>query len=114
MISTFGLPSLQVQRAKEFPEVKIVLAHMGYNAYTAEAIVAAQICDNIFLETSWTGPGRVKEAIRKLGSTRVMMGADQLINIPWELAKLRNIDLDDAQLEDCLGKTATTIFKLPN
>ncbi|MCC6533978.1 MAG: amidohydrolase family protein [Burkholderiales bacterium] len=113
LISTFGLPSLQVQRAKEFPRVKIVLAHMGYNAYTAEAIVAAQLCDNIFLESSWTGPGRVKEAIKKLGSARVMMGADQLINIPWELAKIRNIGLNDAQLEDCMGRTAAAVFKLP-
>ncbi len=113
LISTFGLPSLQVQRAKEFPTVKIVLAHMGYNAYTSEAIIAAQLCENIFLESSWTGPGRVKEAIKKLGSSRVMMGADQLINIPWELAKMRNIGLNDAQLEDCLGRTAATVFKLP-
>lgn len=112
LISTFGLPSLQVQRAKEFPTVRIVLAHMGYNSYTSEAIIAASLCDNIFLETSWTGPGRVKEAIKKLGSSRVMMGADQLINIPWELAKIRNIDLDDSQLEDVLGTTATTVFKL--
>jgi len=114
LISTFGLPSLQVQRAKEFPTVKIVLAHMGYNAYTAEAIIAAQLCENIYLESSWTGPGRVKEAIKKLGSSRVMMGCDQLINIPWELAKMRNIGLNDAQLEDCLGRTAATVFKLPN
>jgi uncharacterized protein len=91
----------------------LVLAHMGYNSCTAEAVVAAQLCENIFLESSWTGPGRVKEAIKKLGSSRVMMDADQLINIPWELAKIRNIGLNDTQLEDCMGRTATTVFKLP-
>lgn len=114
LISTFGLPSLQVQRAKEFPDVRIILAHMGYNAYTAEAILAAQICENIYLETSWTGPGRVREAIRKLGSEKVMMGADQLINVPWELTKIRTIGLTDSQLEDVLGGTAAKVFKLPS
>lgn len=113
LISTFGLPSLQVQRAKEFPDVKIILAHMGYNSYTAEAIIAAQLCENIYLESSWTGPGRVKEAIKKLGSARVMMGADQLINVPWELTKIRTIGLTDAQMEDVLGGTATKVFRLP-
>jgi predicted TIM-barrel fold metal-dependent hydrolase len=113
LISTFGLPSLQVQRAKEFPSVRIILAHMGYNSYTAEAVIAAQLCENIYLESSWTGPGRVKEAIKKLGSERVMMGADQLINMPWELAKIRNIGLNDTELDDVLGRTAAKVFRLP-
>ncbi len=113
LIVPFGLPSLQIQRARQFPDVKIILAHMGYNAYTAEAIIAAQVCENIFLETSWTGPGRVKEAIKTLGSERVMMGADQLINVPWELTKIRTIGLNDTQLEDCLARTAIKVFQLP-
>jgi len=114
MVCPFGLPSIQIQRAKEYPDVKIILAHMGYNNYTAEAIIAAQLCENIFLETSWTGPGRVREAIKKLGSERVMMGSDQIINIPWELTKIRTIGLNDKQLEDCLGGTAAKVFGLPN
>mgnify|MGYP003705258197 CR=1 FL=1 len=87
---------------------------MGYNSYTSEAIIAAQLCENIYLESSWTGPGRVKEAIKKLGSERVMMGADQLINVPWELTKIRTIGLTDAQMEDVLGGTAAKVFRLPD
>jgi predicted TIM-barrel fold metal-dependent hydrolase len=113
MIVPFGLPSLMIPRAKQYPDVRIVLAHMGYNEYTAEAIIAAQCCDNIFLETSWTGPGRVKEAINKLGSDRVMMGADPLINVPWELTKIRTIGLNDRQLEDVFCRTAANVFGLP-
>ncbi len=113
LVVPFGLPTLQVERAKQFPDVKIILAHMGYNSYSAEAVIAAQLCENIFLETSWTGPGRVKEAINKLGSARVMMGSDQLINVPWELTKIRTIGLNDSQLEDVMGRTAINVFRLP-
>lgn len=55
---------------KEIIEGITTFAHIGYNAYTAEAVIAAQLCDKIYLESNWTGPGRVREAIKKLGSER--------------------------------------------
>ncbi len=111
--SPFSLPSLMITRAREFPDVSIILAHAGATYYTSEAIVAAEICDNIWLEPSWCGSDRVKEAIRKLGSARVMMGSDVPINLPVELTKYRTLGLTDGQLEDCLARTAAHVFRLP-
>ena len=109
----FSLPSLLIPRAKEFPELRIVLAHAGNNFYVAEAIIAAQCCDNILLEPSWCGPHRVKEAVHKLGAGRILFGSDLPLNVIVELTKFRNIGLTDTQLEQCLSGNAIREYKLP-
>jgi uncharacterized protein len=111
--SPFSLPALLISRAREFPDVPIVMAHAGQNFYIAEAVIAAEVCENLFLEPSWCGAHRVKDAIRKLGSQRFMMGSDSRLNIPVELTKYRTIGLSDQELEDCLGGTAARVFRLP-
>ena len=110
--SPFSLPSLLIPRAKEFPDVTIVLAHAGNNFYISEAIIAAQCCDNILLEPSWCGPHRVKEAVHKLGAERILFGSDVPLNVIVELTKFRNIGLTDAQVEQCLGGNAIRVYKL--
>jgi uncharacterized protein len=109
----FAMPSLLIPRAKEYPDVPIILSHAGNNIYTAEAIIAAQLCDNIILEPSWCSNTRVKEMVKKIGSDRVMMASDGPANVPVELTIFKTIDLTDAQLEDCLGRTAVRVLKLP-
>jgi uncharacterized protein len=111
--SPFSLPSLLISRAREFPDLPIVMAHAGQNFYIAEAVIAAQVCDNLFLEPSWCGAHRVRDAIRALGSERFMWGSDSRFNIPVELTKYRTIGLSGKELEDCLGATAARVFRLP-
>ena len=109
----FSMPSLLMPRARQYPELPIVLSHAGNNFYTAEAIIAAEFCENIFLEPSWCSITRVKEMVKKIGSQRVMMASDGPANVPIELAVFRSIDLTERELEDCLGGTAVKVFKLP-
>jgi len=90
-----------------------VLAHAGNKFYVAEAIIAAQCCDNILLEPSWCGPHRVKEAVYKLGAGRILFGSDLPLNVIVELTKFRNIGLTDTQLEQCLSGNAIREYKLP-
>ena len=49
----FALPALCIPAARKYPDLKIVLAHAGFAVFTAEAQVAATVCDNLYLETSW-------------------------------------------------------------
>jgi predicted TIM-barrel fold metal-dependent hydrolase len=77
----FALPSLCIQRAKEFPEVPCILAHCGMLVFFAETVLAAGECDNIFMETSWTAPHHIRELVEKYGSGRVMFGSDEDDNI---------------------------------
>jgi len=106
----FALPSLCIPRAIEFPDMPIVLAHAGWGLFSAEAIVAAQVCPNIYLETSWCSVEDIAAMIRQIGPGRVMMGSDTLENLPVELAKYNSLPLSPAVRDQCLGATARTLF----
>ena len=109
----FALPSLLIRRARQYPELKIVLAHAGFAIYSEEAIIAAEVCDNIYLEPTWCIAGDIRKMIRMLGPERVMFGGDLPSNVPVELTKYRTLDLTDEEREWCLHRTAASVFALP-
>jgi predicted TIM-barrel fold metal-dependent hydrolase len=108
----FSLPSLLIPRALQYPQMPIILAHAGFAVYTAEAMVAAQVCPNIYLEPSWCMAHEIKQMVDRFGADRVMYGGDLPSNVPVELVKYRSIGLTDEQYRMCLGGTATSIFRL--
>jgi len=107
-----ALPSVIIPRAKQFPRVKIVMAHSGAYVYTSEAFVVAAECPNVFLETSWCAPHHIKRLVNQFGAQRVMFASDLPSNMASELAKYTSIGLSSAQLEQCLSGTAREVFKL--
>ncbi len=109
----WALPALWIPLAQRYPDVNVVLAHAGMAIFTAEAHLAATLCPNVYLETSWAKPGELLWLIRDLGARRIMMGADLLSNMPLELFKYRSLGLSADQLEACLGRTAAAVFRLP-
>ena len=108
----FALPSLSVVRARDYPDVKIVLAHAGYCIYAEEALSVARILPNLYLETSWTQPQNILGMIRTLGADRVMMASDLAINLPTEIAKATSIGLTPEEQAAYMGLTAQKVFKL--
>lgn len=109
---TSALPSLVIPAALDYPDVKFVLAHAGGGMFGSEALVAAQICPNIYLETSWCPVYVVKSFAEKLGCHRLMLGTDNPDNVGVELAKHRALHLSEDDLSWCLGRTAQTVFNL--
>ena len=109
----FALPSLLIRRGRQYPELKIILAHAGFAIYSEEAIIAAEVCDNIYLEPTWCIAGDIRRMIKGLGPERVMFGGDLPTNVPVELTKYRTLDLTDAEREWCLWRTARDVFELP-
>jgi hypothetical protein len=107
-----ALPSLAIPIARRYPKLTIVLAHAGGGTFGADALVVAQECPNVFLETSWTAVYDLEAMVRDLGPERVMFGTDLVNNVPVELAKYRSLGLSEAALEWCLGKTAQRVFHL--
>ncbi len=105
-----ALPALAIPPAWDYPDVTVVLAHAGFAVFTPEALVAAQVCPNIVLEPSWCASYQVAEMMRTIGAERVMYGSDHPSNVASELAKLRSIGLDGAQLALVLGGTARRVF----
>jgi uncharacterized protein len=111
--SPWALPSLCIPPARRYPGVRVVLAHAGWGLYSAEALVAAEVCPNIDLEPSWCPTYMARQMIDRIGADRVMFGSDHLSNLPVELAKYRAIGLDDEGLARILGGTAVEVFGLP-
>ncbi len=110
----FALPSVVIPRARQYPDMKIVLSHAGAYIYSAEAELVAQECPNVYLETSWVGaPHRVKSFVKKIGAERVMFGSDLPDNMANELGKYRSIKgLSQEEMALCLGGTAQQVFRL--
>lgn len=108
----FSLPALCIPAAQKFPGLNIVLAHAGGGIVSAEAQVAASICKNLYLETSWCLGEDIRWMISTIGPDRVMMGADLPSNVPVEIAKYRALDLEPKVYEKVMGQTAIEVFHL--
>src|SRR5438067_915269 len=80
-------PSLVGPRAEQYPDVPIVLAHMGFVIAAGEAVLLAKRQPNLYVETSWSMVGDIQWAIQALGPDRVMVGSDTADNLPGEGAK---------------------------
>jgi predicted TIM-barrel fold metal-dependent hydrolase len=108
----WSLPSLCIPPARRHPKLPIVLAHAGWGVYSAEAIVAAEVCENVYLEPSWCPTYMARQMVDRFGADRVLFGSDHLSNLPVELVKYRSIGLDETQLGAVLGGTAARIFPI--
>ena len=108
----FALPALCIPAANKYPNLKIVLAHAGGGIVSAEAQVAASICGNLYLETSWCLGEDIRWMINTIGADRVMMGADLPSNVPVEFAKYRALEMDEPVYEKVFGQTAIDVFNL--
>jgi len=108
----FALPSLCIPKARQYPDVSIIIAHAGFTILTGEAWVAATECDNIYLETSWLFGDDVLWLIDSLGADRVMMGADLPKNVGPAMAVTETLGLSEEQKALYLGGTAARVFGL--
>jgi hypothetical protein len=109
----FASPSLCIPLARKYPKLKIILAHAGAVVFSADAQVAASVCNNIYLETSWCSGMDIRWMIQTIGPDRVMMGADVETNIPVEVAKFKALNLDPETFAKVMSTTAIETFKLP-
>ena len=109
----WALQSAIIPVAQEFQDLKIILAHCGSSIFSGEAALAAQLCPNVYLETSWLPNSSIYGYCKSVGADRVMFGSDSGENVATELVKFRTMGLSDDELEWCLGKTATKVFNLP-
>jgi predicted TIM-barrel fold metal-dependent hydrolase len=107
----FALPSLYIAPARRYPELPIVLGHAGGGLYVLEAIVAATVCSNIFIELSSLMPHHIGEVLMHIGSDRLMIGSDLPESVATEIGKVLTLDVDDQTKEDILWGTASKLFE---
>lgn len=107
----YSLPSLMMEPAREFPELKIVLAHCGGGGILmGEAIVAAKFCPSIFLELSSLMPNHVLEVLHHIAPERLMIGSDLRENLAVEFGKILDLEVTDTVKRAILWGTAERLF----
>jgi hypothetical protein len=110
--------------AKRFPEVPIIMDHMGYPDATAEAIQVAEECPNIYLGTTilrffkppeTAVPTAVAEAVGRLGPARVVWGS----NLPeyehsalWCRQAIERLKLGAEAEALIFGENLTRLYKI--
>jgi predicted TIM-barrel fold metal-dependent hydrolase len=108
----WAAPALIIPVANDFPTVRIVMAHSGGQLLSTEALIVAQTCPNVWLETTWLPGGAVRNFVRTLGPERVLFGSDMAYNLSIALFTHRAIGLTDSELEWVLGGTASEVYRL--
>jgi predicted TIM-barrel fold metal-dependent hydrolase len=106
-------PSHLLARAKEFPDLKIVMAHMGVAEKVAEAIQVMRECPNIFGDLSLVSDYLVKSIVEQVGADRLMFGSDVNPNCAMELAKIRHAVTDSVELDWIFHRTANKVYGVP-
>jgi predicted TIM-barrel fold metal-dependent hydrolase len=118
--------------AADFPELKIVVAHIGHG-WWRQTLDFASMKPNLYVDFSgWQGvyqhdpayvAGVIRSAIDTLGPWRVLFGSDgALLNVimplpEWvqsikNLNSIGNVTFTDEELEAILGKAAVHLYSL--
>lgn len=107
----FSLPMQIARAAKLCPEANIILGHMGGYFHVEDAIRAAEIYPNIYLETSaMPYPEKIKEAVERVGASRVIFASDGP-GCPPDL-ELRKVSIASLNPEDEALVLAGNIIRL--
>ncbi len=108
----FSLPSLYILPARKYPDLKLVLAHCGGGGlFFSEAIVAATLCSNIYLELSSLLPHQILEVLRSVPSDRLMVGSDLPENLDIEMLKVIQLPVPDEDKRNILYSTGSQVFR---
>ncbi len=107
----FSAPINLLGIAREFADVKIVMAHGGEIALADEAAAVLSACLNVYGDTSWVPGFLVKNWTRAYGK-RMMFASDMPDNYGTELWKMKTCFLTDEEQEGILSRTALGVFDL--
>ena len=100
--------------ATRYPEVPIIMDHMGYRYHTREAITAAQHCPNIYLGTTIVSPAEpilVKVAMKEVGPGRIVFGSNGPGTYPdMSVEGIRRLRLGAEAEALILGETLARLY----
>ena len=100
----FSLPWSIAQLAEQYPDVRIVMVHMGHGhgVYIQASIDMARKYPNLYLENSGMPMHtKIKEAYDRVGSDRIFWGSDAPFHhYAVEILRTRVSGLSEPQLED--------------
>jgi uncharacterized protein len=110
----FTLPWSIEELVVNFPQAKVILGHMGHGnvVYINAAIDVALRNANVYLETSGMPMHtKIKEAIERVGETRVLFGSDVPFHHPVvEIEKVKLSGLPPELVERVLSRNGRLLF----
>ena len=106
----FALPSLFIHPARRYPDLRIVLGHAGGGIYALEAVVAASVCPNIFIELSTVTPHTVLEILGHVGPERLMAGSDLPESVETEIGKIQGLPIPEDDKRAILWDVPCRVF----
>lgn len=100
--------------AEAFPEVPVIMDHMGYRNYTGAAIAAAKRASNLYLMTTAVmEPHYIRDAVRELGADRVVFGSNGPSVPPaLQIRVIRQAELAPDDERKVLGENAARLLRL--
>lgn len=107
----FTNPGLYAEMAAQYPEVKVVFAHLDY-PIAEEAAAIARRLQNVYLSSSLSIPAYLRVALRQCGPEKLMLASEDSDSITAEIAKFTAIGATDEQVEQMLCRTPLDVFGL--
>lgn len=112
----FSLPWSIALLAEQYPDVKVIMIHMGHGhgVYIDASLKMARRYNNLYLEMSGMPMGsKIKEAYETVGSDRIMFGIDSPFHHPTvEIQKVLSCGLDEKAQQDVFYNNAKKLLGL--
>ena len=106
----FSIPDKWAQMAKSFPDVPVVLFHMGVPLMYERAIELAGEIPNFYLSTAGAYVPVIQMAYDRLGPEKILFSSDApFCDQTQEMDKIRYVTKNEEHLEMMLGRNAARI-----
>jgi predicted TIM-barrel fold metal-dependent hydrolase len=100
--------------AESFPDVPVIMDHMGYRYWAADAIEAAKRAPNIYLATTAVmEPFFIDQAINALGVDRIVFGSNGPFVIPkMQVEVIKHLGLSQQEEAKIMGETLAKLYQI--
>jgi hypothetical protein len=110
----YGHPLAIAALANAFPDVPVIMDHMGYRNWVREAIEAAKWAPNVYLATTAVmEPFFIDMAIQAVGVDRIVFGSNGPMVIPrMQVEVIKHLKLSQEDEEKIFYKTLARLYKI--
>lgn len=115
-----SMPADFLPFADEYPEMKIILAHIGHGPEGRRDLQVRAVCDarhrNVYADTSSAisiTPGLIEFAVREAGADRVLFGTDTpLYHTAMQRERINAAEMEDACKRQVLRDNALSLLNI--